>query len=80
MVVHVLGRDRGFLVATEFLVLCCDRGSLCLAWFSGYRQLLGRNIVFLCRDSALFLYCDDVAIEVFLFATKTTMTRGQVMQ
>ena len=24
MVGHVLGRDRGFLVATEFLVLCRD--------------------------------------------------------
>ena len=27
---QVLGRDRGFLVATEFLVLCRDGGSLCL--------------------------------------------------
>ena len=26
---QVLGRDRGFLVATEFLVLCHDKGSLC---------------------------------------------------
>ena len=26
---QVLGRDRGFLVATKFLVLCRDRGSLC---------------------------------------------------
>ena len=26
MVGHVLGRDRGFLVTTEFLVLCHDRG------------------------------------------------------
>ena len=26
---QVLGRDKGFLVATEFLVLCPDRGSLC---------------------------------------------------
>ena len=26
---QVLGRDRGFLVAIEFLVLCHDRGSLC---------------------------------------------------
>ena len=26
MVGHVLGRDRGFLVAIEFLVLCRDRG------------------------------------------------------
>ena len=26
---QVLGRDRGYLVATEFLVLCHDRGSLC---------------------------------------------------
>ena len=24
-----LGRNRGFLVAIEFLVLCRDRGSLC---------------------------------------------------
>ena len=23
---QVLGHDRGFLVATEFLVLCCNRG------------------------------------------------------
>ena len=29
MVGHVLGRDKGFLVATEFLVLCRDRVSLC---------------------------------------------------
>ena len=28
MVGHVLGRDRGFLVATEFLVLCHDKGFL----------------------------------------------------
>ena len=27
---QVLGLDRGFLVAIEFLVLCCDKGSLCL--------------------------------------------------
>ena len=27
--VQVLGRNRGFLVATEFLVLCRDRGSMC---------------------------------------------------
>ena len=26
---EVLGRDRGFLVLTEFLVMCHDRGSLC---------------------------------------------------
>ena len=26
---QVLGRDRGFLVAIEFLVVCCDMGSLC---------------------------------------------------
>ena len=26
---QVLGLDRGFLVATEFLVLCRNRGSLC---------------------------------------------------
>ena len=37
----------------------------CVAtWFSGYRKLLGRDIVFSCRDSALFLYRDDVATEV----------------
>ena len=28
MVVHVLGRDRGFLVTIEFLVLCHNRGFL----------------------------------------------------
>ena len=26
MVGHVLGHDKGFLVPTEFLVLCRDRG------------------------------------------------------
>ena len=26
---QVLGRDRGFLVAIEFLVLCSNKGSLC---------------------------------------------------
>ena len=26
---QVLGRDKSFLVATEFLVLCRDKGSLC---------------------------------------------------
>ena len=26
MLRHVLGRDKGFLVATEFLVLCRDKG------------------------------------------------------
>ena len=26
MVEYVLGHDRGFLVATEFLVLCRDKG------------------------------------------------------
>ena len=26
---QVLGHDRGFLAATEFLVLCRNRGSLC---------------------------------------------------
>ena len=57
---QALGRDRGFLVATEFLVLCCDRGSLCR------RQLLGRDIVFPCYDSALFLCHDNVVTEVFL--------------
>ena len=32
---HVLGRDRGFLVATEFLVLCCDK-VLCLVSRQGF--------------------------------------------
>ena len=42
-------------------------GFPCVAtWFSGYRQLPGRDIVFLCRDSALFLCRDDVAEEVSL--------------
>ena len=37
----------------------------CVAtWFLGRRQLLSRDIVFSCRDSALFLGRDDVAIEV----------------
>ena len=40
---QVLGRDRGFLVATEFLVLCRDRGSLC------------RDRGSLCRDMVLRL-------------------------
>ena len=29
MVRHVLGHDRGFLVAIEFLSMCRYRGSLC---------------------------------------------------
>ena len=35
-------------------------------WFSSYRQLLGPNIVFLCRDSVLLLCHDNVATEVSL--------------
>ena len=42
--------------------------------------MLGRDIVLSCHDIALFLCHDDVATEVFLIATKTTTTRGQVMQ
>ena len=70
-------------------VLGCDRvsgpmsgqGFPCVAtWFSGCRQLLGRDIVLSCHDIALFLCCDDVATEVFLIAIETTTTRGQVMQ
>ena len=26
---QVLGRDRGFLITTDFLILCRNRGSLC---------------------------------------------------
>ena len=33
-------------------------------WFSSCRQLLGREIVFPCRDRALFLCRDDVKTEV----------------
>ena len=46
-------------------VPCVATGVPCVAtWFSGYKKLLGRNIVVSCFDSALFLYCDDVATEV----------------
>ena len=35
----VSGRDRGFLVATEFfLVLCCDKNSYLTTWFSGFKR------------------------------------------
>ena len=33
-------------------------------WFSGCKQLLSRDIVFSCRDSALCLCRDNVTIEV----------------
>ena len=63
---QVLGLDRGFLVAIEFLVLCRKRGSLCYDMVLRCRQLLGLGIIFSCCDSALFLCRDDVAIEVSL--------------
>ena len=58
---QVLGHDRGFLVATKFLFLCCDRVSCVAIWLSGFMQLLGRDIVFPCRDSVLLFCRDNVA-------------------
>ena len=52
---QVLGHDRGFLVATKFLVLCRDRGSLCQDMVLSLQQFLGRDIVFPCHNSALLL-------------------------
>ena len=63
---QVLSRDRGFLVAIEFRS-CVTIGVHCVAtWFSGYRQLHGREIAFSCPDDALFLCHDDVATKVSL--------------
>ena len=63
---QVLGCDKSFLVATEFLVLCRDRGSLCrdvvlrvqvVSW--------SRHCIFMSRR-CLLLYRDNAAIEVFM--------------
>ena len=44
---EVLGRDKGFLVATEFFWFCVTTGVPCVTtWLSGLIQLLGRDIVF----------------------------------
>ena len=58
---QVLGRDRGFLVVTEFLVLCHDRGSLCRDMVLRLQAVAWSRQ---CHDIALFLYRDDVAIKV----------------
>ena len=64
---QVLGHDMGFLVATEFFWFCVATGVPCVAtWLLGFMQLLGRDIVFPCRDSVLFLYHDNVVTEVSL--------------
>ena len=42
--------------------------------------MLGHDITLSCHDTALFLYRDDVAREVFLVAIETATKRGQVMQ
>ena len=64
---QVLGHDRGFLVATRFFWFYVATGVPCVAtWLSSLMELLGRNIVFPCRDSFLLLYRDNVAIEVSL--------------
>ena len=56
----ILGQDRGFLVMTEFFWFCV------VTWLSGLMQLLGRDIVFPCRDSVLLLFRDNVTIEFSL--------------
>ena len=73
---QVLGRDRGFLVATEFFfffLLCVAIGVPCVTtWLSGLMQFLGCDIVFPCRDSVLLLYRD----RGFFVTTKAVTTRG----
>ena len=50
-----LGRDKGFPVAIELLVLCRDM-VLCVAiWFLGYKRLLGSDRGFPGRDKVFFL-------------------------
>ena len=61
----VLGRNRGFLVAIEFLVLCRDRGSLCHDMVLRLQEVAwSRHST--CHDSALFICRDNVAIVVSL--------------
>ena len=49
---QVLGRDKGFLVATELFWFYVVTGVPCVAtWFSGLMQLLGRDIALSCRNS-----------------------------
>ena len=62
---QVLGRNRGFLVMTEFLVLCRDKGSLCHDMVIRL-QAIAWSRHSTCHDSALFLCCDDVATVVSL--------------
>ena len=57
----VMGRDKGFLVATEFFPGSVSR--------HGYQILSHRNcrnMAFLVATGVLFLYRDDVVIEVSL--------------
>ena len=63
---QVLSCVKGFLVAIEFRS-CVMIVVHCVAtWFSGCRQLHGRDIAFSCCDDALFLCHDDVATKVSL--------------
>ena len=73
---QVLDCNKGFLVATEYFFFFVTIGVPCVAtWLSGLMQLLGRDIVFPCRDSVLLLYRD----RGFLVVTKTVTIRGHVM-
>ena len=65
---QVLGRNRGFLVVTEFFILFCVATWVpyVATWLPGFMHLLGRDIVCPCRDNVLLLYCDNATIEVSL--------------
>ena len=77
MVRHVLGRDRGFLVVTEFLVLCRDRGFPMSRHGS---QAAGSCLVATYYFHVMTVLSFSITIKVFLVATETAMTRGQVMR
>ena len=54
------GRDRVFWFYVVTRVPCVT------TWFSGFMQLLFRDIVLPCRDSVLLLCRDNVVTEVSL--------------
>ena len=77
---QVLGRDRGFLVVTKFLVLSRDRGSLCRDMFLRLQVVVwSRHSFFMSRQCLVSLprrYRD----RGFHVVTEIVTTRGQVLQ
>ena len=79
MVGHVLGCDKGFLVTTEFLVLCRDKGSLCHNMVPKLQAVSwSRHSIFISRQCFVSL-SRQCRGRGFLIVTETVTTRGQVL-